>query len=288
MEKIIIIPLGGLGTRFKNTGYNLPKPLINVMGQPIIYWLLYNLDLTEIKYVYIPYNKELKKYNFEQRLIKDFPNINFKFFCLENNTRGAAETIKISLDHLNLKNDVHIMSIDSDNFYTENFINEWDGKNMVVSFEDHYSEPVFSYLKFDENNIITDIKEKDKISNNACSGVYAFESSFQLLQTCNYIIENNITEKNEFYMSVVIKQMISQDKMFRNKTINKSNYHCLGTPLQVKLFCNDFDNLSKKLNKKIVKLKRYCFDLDNTLVTYPSIKDDYTTVEPIKKKYRHG
>lgn len=29
---LIIIPLGGSGIRFKNNGYNLPKPLINVLG----------------------------------------------------------------------------------------------------------------------------------------------------------------------------------------------------------------------------------------------------------------
>ena len=28
---------------------------------------------------------------------------------------------------------------------------------------------------------------------------------------------------------------------------------------------------------------RICFDLDNTLVSFPKIKDDYTSVEPIQK-----
>jgi len=31
----------------------------------------------------------------------------------------------------------------------------------------------------------------------------------------------------------------------------------------------------------MIKPMRVCFDLDNTLVTFPKTKEDYTTVEPI-------
>ena len=67
---IILIPLGGLGTRFKKLGYKLPKPLINVMGKPIIFWLLDNLNLNNIDYVVIPYNSEIDKYRFSHLLKK--------------------------------------------------------------------------------------------------------------------------------------------------------------------------------------------------------------------------
>jgi hypothetical protein len=32
----------------------------------------------------------------------------------------------------------------------------------------------------------------------------------------------------------------------------------------------------------MIKKLRFCFDLDNTLVTFPKIPNDYTTVEPIQ------
>ena len=44
----IIIPLGGIGKRFKDNNYKLPKPLINVMGKPILYWLLDNLNISKL------------------------------------------------------------------------------------------------------------------------------------------------------------------------------------------------------------------------------------------------
>jgi hypothetical protein len=34
---------------------------------------------------------------------KSFPTLNFKFFILKNDTRGAAETLNIALQNLNVK-----------------------------------------------------------------------------------------------------------------------------------------------------------------------------------------
>ena len=114
---IIIIPIGGIGKRFKDNGYKNPKALINIYGKPIISYLLDNLNVDNIDYIFIPYNKEYKMYRFEDLLIKTYPHISFKFFCLENNTRGAAETINIGINNLNEKRDIPVLCLDSDNFY---------------------------------------------------------------------------------------------------------------------------------------------------------------------------
>ena len=75
---IIIIPIGGVGKRFKDNGYTLPKALIKVFGKPILYYLIDSLNLENIDFIYIPYNQEYSNYNFESQLTKDFPKINFK------------------------------------------------------------------------------------------------------------------------------------------------------------------------------------------------------------------
>ena len=61
---IVIIPLGGKGKRFKENNYNLPKALIEVNGKPIISYLLDNLNVKKIDYIFIPYNHEYKSYQF--------------------------------------------------------------------------------------------------------------------------------------------------------------------------------------------------------------------------------
>ena len=34
---IVVIPLGGIGSRYKENGYTKPKALIKVFGQPILF-----------------------------------------------------------------------------------------------------------------------------------------------------------------------------------------------------------------------------------------------------------
>jgi capsule biosynthesis phosphatase len=279
---IILIPLGGIGERFKINGYSEPKSLIKVFGKPILYYLLDNLNIKDNTIIYIPYNNEYFNYRFEDRLRNDYPKLNFKFLCLFKNTRGAAETINIALKNLDI-DDLPILCLDGDNFYTNNIIELWNYSNSIITFQDTDSTPIYSYVNIDSNNNITNIVEKEKISNFACTGAYGFESYKQLLKYTSFIIENKIMQKNEFYTSTVIKEMINNNINFKNISIDKKYWNCLGTPLQLRQFYNNYPKISCLNNFKNIKEMRICFDLDNTLVTYPKIKNDYTSVEPITK-----
>jgi capsule biosynthesis phosphatase len=280
---IVIIPIGGIGQRFKENGYKKPKALINVYGKPIISYLLDNLNTDNIDYIFIPYNKEYKQYRFEDLLIKNYPKINFRFLCLENNTRGAAETINIGINNLNEERDIPVLCLDSDNFYTTDIFSQWNGENCIFSFEDQNENPIYSYVKTNENNEIIDIKEKEKISKNACTGAYGFRSINELKKYTSKIIKENITQKSEFYTSGIIKEMISDGLTFKNKSISSSNFICIGTPLQLKLFYNNYPRKNCLNDTITIKNKRICFDLDNTLVSFPTITNDYTSVKPIEK-----
>jgi capsule biosynthesis phosphatase len=277
---IILIPLGGKGDRFRTVGYKKPKALINIFGKPILYYLLDNLKINQTDLIYIPYNKEYEQYRFQEQLKKDYHAYNFKFLKLDTDTRGAAHTINIALNNLELNHDDCIICLDSDNFYTCDILNMWNKDNQLFTINDTNLNPIYSYIKID-NNFITDIVEKEKISNNACTGAYGFKSWKMLLKYTSYVIDKNLEQKNELYTSSVIKLMLSENIKFTNQQINSTMWHCLGTPIQLKLFYNNFPAISCIDNKQNLKKMRFCFDLDNTLVTHPLIKDDYTTVNPI-------
>jgi HAD superfamily hydrolase (TIGR01509 family) len=269
---IILIPLGGIGERFKNDGYELPKALINVANKEILFHLIDNLTINDnINFVYIPYNREYIKYDLEYLLSNRYPSIKFKFLVLENNTRGAADTIRIALNNMNEEiKDCPLLCLDSDNFYTTNIIQQWNGENKVFTFIDTLSEPLYSYITvIPDTDIIENIIEKQKISDNACCGAYGFQSWLQLLYYCNYIIDNNITQKNEFYLSGVIKEMLNRDIKFNYKNIQNKYYYSLGTPKQVKEYEYSF-----------------LFDLDGTLVNTDHIYTEVWSI--IFNKYNFG
>ena len=275
----IIIPLGGLGERFKEDGYSSPKPLINILGKPMIFHLIDNLNLSENDNLTLIYNKELNKYSFNTILKNRYNKIHL--IELNKQTEGAAETILIGLNTFLLHNlNKKCILLDCDTFYHLDIINLYRGedKNMIFCFKDNQEKPIFSYLNIKDNNIIIDIKEKVKISDYANTGCYCFNNGEILKEYCEKIINKNIREKNEFYTSCVIKEMLNDNYIFKSYIIPIDSFSCVGTPLQLKIYCSNF---------YIVDKKRFCFDLDNTLVTSPVIPNDYSSVKPIYKNIEY-
>jgi len=278
----IIIPLGGIGARFQTEGYTRLKPLINVLGKPMIYHVLDNLHVDTADTIYIVYNGDLDKHGFCDEIRHHNPNI--KLFKRETRTNGAAETVLAGLKQLNdIELEKKVITVDCDTFYNYDVLSKFREQtdNAVFCFVDTLKEPIYSYVNFNGSPLITDIKEKEKISNYANTGCYCFASGKILKDYCEKIVydyENNNHDQKELFMSGVIKKMILDKHVFRANIISEDDFHCLGTPFQVKVFCKEYCKKFSKNNKL-----RICFDLDNTLVSYPEIDGDYSTVKPNTK-----
>ena len=258
----IIIPLGGNGKRFSDNGYTRPKPLIKVLGKEIIFWLLDSLKLQDSDNVYIPYNEYLDGFQFDEVVNSSYPNV--KLTSLPP-TNGPSETIKLCINHFNIKG--KIVLLDGDTWYVEDVLSKirQNNNNLTTYFKSTTLEPLFSYIKLNNNKIV-DIKEKVKISDNANSGCYVFKSSEQVLE---YI--DKIEKNSEKFTSDIIKEMLKDGIHFSSDEVK--DFHVLGTPQQIIEFAKSYPT----------EKKRFVFDLDNTLVTFPTIAGDYTSVKPISK-----
>lgn len=267
---IIIIPLGGIGKRFSDLGYKDPKPLIKVLGKEIIFWVLDNLQTNKSDKIYIVYNKILDDYNFVSHFNK-YSNI--KFLKLNYNTNGPVETIYQITKLLDKALDNEgVLILDGDTFYKKNIIKSINQKyDHIFYHKTNIKEPIFSYITFKNKKVIK-IAEKIKISNNANTGAYFFNSLKKFHDASSNILSTN----KKAYVSDVFKYLLKKKNIIIPKKIKNNEFACLGTPRQVIDFC--------KSNKS--RLERFCFDLDNTLVSFPEIKNDYKSVKPIKKNIR--
>lgn len=258
----ILIPLGGVGKRFSDANYTTPKPLIKVLGKPILFWVIDNLNLSEDDELYITYNESLDKHNLGNIIQSKYPHIKTKSVP---NTRGAAETIRLAIEHF-FQEDDRLVVLDGDTFYEEDVLSKARLiDNGVMYFNSTDPKPIYSYIRLSGNRI-TEIKEKEKISDNANSGCYVFES---LTNLHNYLLKVDCTQ-GEVYTSQVIRDMINDGCEFKGMPV--SNFYVLGTPQHIVEFSKNYK----------VEPQRFVFDLDNTLVTYPRISGDYTSVEPIQ------
>jgi len=258
----ILIPLGGIGKRFSDFGYHKPKPLIKVLGKEIIFWVLDSLDLRDGDDIYIPYNETLEYYNFAEIIKTKYPQV--KTTPIPD-TRGASETILRAIELFNIEGDLVVL--DGDTWYEDNILEivRTHHSNMVTYFKSTNPNPIYSYIQIEDGNVIN-IKEKIKISNNANSGCYVFKSVEKLKET---ILSIGFSNTEELYTSQVIGKMISEGETFKAFEVKK--FSVLGTPQQIIEFSKTYPS----------EKKRFCFDFDNTLVTYPKIPNDYTSVEPI-------
>jgi beta-phosphoglucomutase-like phosphatase (HAD superfamily)/thiamine kinase-like enzyme len=128
---------------------------------------------------------------------------------------------------------------------------------MVFYTKNTDSNPIYSYIEVDADSTIINIKEKQKISDNANTGAYAFTDIVTLYYYCNYILDNNILANNEPYTSCVISEMLKNNIVFKSYEFEPDSVVSLGTPTDVE--------------KYMKETKLLLFDLDGTLVNTDNI-----------------
>jgi len=109
---------------------------------------------------------------------------------------------------------------------------------------------------------VTDIIEKVKISDYANTGCYCFRSGEELQEHIDMIIEKDVKQlsqdqKGEFYTSGVIKSMLQGKVPFKAILVEKTDFAVLGTPQQVRDFCDN------RIEKSEITPRRFCVDLDS-------------------------
>jgi capsule biosynthesis phosphatase len=269
----IFILCAGKGTRFESI---YPKPLNLINGKPMIYYTIKSLKLQLVSNynLYIIYNKKLDNCNFKEILINMFPELKFNFILIDYFTRGSSESAYIGLKKVYdvIDND-NIIFIDNDTIYpdeTYKYLNKRFTNNFIFTNFNVEKDPIYSYVSIDKDNQIIDIKEKQKISDLIGIGLYGFKNKYIFCNTFESILKDNSKTNNEFYISLIYEYLLKNSYIVENITIDKTI--SLGTPHQL-------INTNKINTTKL----RYVFDLDNTLVTYPTINKDYSSVKPIEK-----
>ena len=275
----VFIPLGGLGQRFKDDGYLFPKPLVRAAGEKIINHVVRSLKLDlGTDTLIIGYGSELAAYDFESVFLKENPQLHgcVKFKVLEMQTRGAAETLLLMLNSFDLDPLRAVLSIDCDTAFVDDIVGVFRAHsgNTIFYFEDDGENPIYSYVKVDRENMVTAIQEKIKISTKACAGAYGFATVASCRSAIEKTINENKTFNGEFYISCVYASMLASSTAVR--AVPAPARFCLGTPVELK------QHVTSGFLPCIPK--RYCFDLDGTLVTHPVEPGNYMTVKAIDER----
>lgn len=233
----ILIPMAGLGSRFKAEGYTFPKPLIEIHGKPMIQWVVENLNI-KANYIFLVQKEHQQKYNIKSVLKILVPNC--KIIVIESLTEGAACTTLLAKKFINNKNQLLICN--SDQFV------EWNVAKVMYKFSSKKIDggilvfnsihPKWSYAKTDNRNIVSEVAEKKVISNKATVGIYYWSKGSDYVKYAEQMINKNIRVNNEFYVCPVYNEAINDKKIILTENIDQM--WGLGTPEDLNYFIQNY------------------------------------------------
>lgn len=209
----VVIPAAGSGRRFADAGYDLPKPLIDVLGKPMIQRVLDNLQtrerqrVTVVSQILLPTDAEV---------------------VLTEPTLGAVDTLLragIGDGPLLVANCDQLTSLDMDRFVDPR------GDGCIATFRS--SKPHHSYVELNSGGAVREIAEKSVISHHAVAGVYFFRNGKDFLDACRTVVDEHRLVLNEFYVSTAIALMVKRGARL---TTMDCDVAVMGTPDELESF----------------------------------------------------
>ena len=236
----VLIPIAGEGSRFKKAGFNLPKPLIDVNGKPMLSWALKtfeNLSNYDLNFIFVVLKEHLNKYKLDKKIYNLLNNTNHQIVIINKPTRGQAETCLMAKKYINNMNKLIIYNGDTYSVTACPDLIDDDVEGIIPCFDSDNKR--YSYVKLDEFGYVSEVVEKRVISNHATTGLYYFKWGRDFISAAEKMIENNEMEKGEFYVGPTYNYLIKNGK--RIKICSTIEKWVLGTPEELNCFIKNYN-----------------------------------------------
>lgn len=238
----VLIPMAGAGSRFEKAGYTFPKPLIDVQGKPMIQVVVDNINV-DARHIFIVQKSHYEKYNLENTLKAIVKNC--EIIQVDGVTEGAACTTLLAKELID--NDEPLLMANSDQFVEWNsnkFMYSMIGDTIdagILTFES--THPKWSYAKLNESGFVSEVAEKNPISNLATVGIYYWNKGSDYVKYAEQMIEKDVRVNNEFYVCPVFNEAIQDGKKVKTYDIEKM--WGLGTPEDLDVFNSNYKRESR-------------------------------------------
>ncbi len=235
----IVIPMAGRGSRFKDEGFALPKPLIPVHGKPMIQLVVDNLrPRRDHRFIFICLREHLDGYGLAAHLAEWAPGS--VVIPIDEVTQGAACTVLLAREYIDSNDSLLIANCDQwidtdiDAFLDEADRPELDGLIMTMKADD----PKWSFVKFGADGEISAVLEKQVVSDEATVGIYHFKKGGQFVAGADQMIGDERRVNGEFYVAPVYNELLSRGAklgVFNIGSVGNGMYG-LGVPADLHAF----------------------------------------------------
>lgn len=227
----IIIPMAGLGRRFTNKKDYTPKGFIDLGGKPMFVRVIENFQHPEARFIIIARSEDLqleidkveeakKKYNVE-------------FISIDILTEGTVCTVLHARTYINNNTPLLIVMVDQLIFFNlKEYLRVCNQENTdgnLICFTKKEPDIKLSYARVNDFGYVSQVKEKEVISNMATAGVYYFKKGKYFVNGAIDMIISNDRVNNEFYVAPVYNYLISRNFKIGIYTIDSNQKFDLDT-----------------------------------------------------------
>lgn len=233
----VVITMAGLGSRFREAGYHVPKYMIEAKGKTLFEWSMDSLlDYTPhvSRFVFVV-RKEDDSFGFIREKCRQYGIENIKIVEIDRLTDGQATTCMLAIPFCQQDLPILVYNIDT---YVESYAMKYSdisGDGHIPCF--HAAGDHWSFVKLGATGKAIEVREKKRISDNCTIGAYYFSSArlYQQLYE-KYYTDCCRMERNEKYIAPLYNFMIEKGMDVTINIIPAEKVHVLGTPEELQVF----------------------------------------------------
>lgn len=237
----IVLPIAGKGSRFRDAGYDLPKPLIPVHGKPMIEVVVQNLKpRMPHRFIFAALAEHLETSDLRSMLEHAAPGC--VIIPVSTVTQGQACSVLLAKDYINT--DEPLMTANCDQWIDID-INDYldsmakvDADGIIMTMK--ATDPKWSFAKVGSDGFVIQTAEKIPISDDATVGIYNFKRGKDFVRAAEAMIEKNLRVNNEFYVCPVYNQLIAEGRKIAIYNVGSegNGMYGLGIPQDLTHFCS--------------------------------------------------
>jgi dTDP-glucose pyrophosphorylase len=238
----VIIPAAGEGSRFAKAGWKKPKPFIDVAGRPMLDHVIENVVPQGAGVTLLLRDAHMEKH---PTVVEAFDNAGINIISVDRLTEGTACTVLLARkvfdndDPMMVANSDQLVDFDVTDYITDCIDRNLDGSILV--FRDPSMDPKWSFAKLDDEGLVTQVAEKNPISDLATVGIYLFTRGHDFVSATADMVAANKRVNGEFYTCPVYNYMIANGARIGVYEIEMDAMSGLGTPDDLTRFINSRD-----------------------------------------------
>ena len=233
----VLMPMGGLGSRFAKEGYTTPKPLIEVDGKPMFMRALDSFaQIQDIRYIFVIRQEHIDKYDLRDRILSAIPSAHIA--VLDHDTGGAVQSCMVTRELIDDSLPISVADCDI-YFESQPYFDKINGEpdkvpdGMLLTFP--ANDPRYSYVELDGLGRAIRTAEKIVISNHAILGGYFFKSGKLFKDLADEFLSQPLPEDvKEYFMSHLFNLLLARGG--KVEIANTDKKYIFGTPEELQAY----------------------------------------------------